>query len=196
MAKKSILVLESGNQYIHSLTHKKVMKKEEYQLYVNGIMLSDEIDETLYLKHLFLSSLFGNRIFLTFEPSEIENIKKFIQKLPSTVQIILKFPKNYSMADIDVRNKKRISVIVVNDRIYIQRRGYYQLFTKECELTQHELLMVSSVIFLPDYVFQSYRKEEDLDGFMDGKIKCYCNAEKIFTEKFALILKNIKETAV
>ncbi|ADA65457.1 Hypothetical protein NCDO2118_1820 [Lactococcus lactis subsp. lactis NCDO 2118] len=71
MEKLSLLAYEKEERYINLLTHKVVLKTEEYQLYVNGIKFDEEIDEKVYLKYLFLSSLYGNRLFLTIKSKDL-----------------------------------------------------------------------------------------------------------------------------
>lgn len=194
MEKLSLLAYEKEERYINLLTHKVVLKTEEYQLYVNGIKFDEEIDEKIYLKYLFLSSLYGNRLFLTIKSKELDDVIDNISQYPKTLALILSLSNIQDFQLISQKICEQILLVKVGESIYINRDNKFIELNNNLVISQNELRSISAVLFLPDYCFMKYKLEDkNWKSLMDNKVKVYYDAEKQFDTQFHSIIENIVE---
>ncbi|KEY62895.1 hypothetical protein [Lactococcus cremoris] len=194
MGKLSLLAYEKEEEYINLLTHKVVLKTEEYQLYVNGIKLDEIIDEKLYLKYLFLSSLYGNRLFLAIKSEELDDAIDNIILFPKTLALVLSLSNTQDFQLIIPKITEQIILVKVGELIYINRDNKLIELNNNLVISQNELRSISAVLFLPDYCFMNYKLEErNWKSLMDNKVKAYYDAEEQFDIRFYSIIENIVE---
>lgn len=194
MGKLSLLAYEKEEEYINLLTHKVVLKTEEYQLYVNGIKFDEEIDEKVYLKYLFLSSLYGNRLFLAIKSEELDDAIDNIILFPKTLALILSLSNTQDFQLIIPKITEQIILVKVGELIYINRDNKLIELNNNLVISQNELRSISAVLFLPDYCFMNYKLEErNWKSLMDNKVKAYYDAEEQFDIRFYSIIENIVE---
>ncbi|MCJ7969501.1 MAG: hypothetical protein MUW51_11545 [Lactococcus lactis] len=194
MGKLSLLAYEKEEEYINLLTHKVVLKTEEYQLYVNGIKLDEIIDEKLYLKYLFLSSLYGNRLFLAIKSEELDDAIDNIILFPKTLSLVLSLSNTQDYKLIIPKITEQIILVKVGELIYINRDNKLIELDNNLVISQNELRSISAVLFLPDYCFMNYKLEErNWKSLMDNKVKAYYDAEEQFDIRFYSIIENIVE---
>ncbi|KGH34083.1 hypothetical protein [Lactococcus cremoris] len=194
MGKLSLLAYEKEEEYINLLTHKVVLKTEEYQLYVNGIKLDEIIDEKLYLKYLFLSSLYGNRLFLAIKSEELDDAIDNIILFPKTLSLVLSLSNTQDFQLISQKICEQIILVKVGELIYINRDNKLIELNNNLVISQNELRSISAVLFLPDYCFMNYKLEErNWKSLMDNKVKAYYDAEEQFDIRFYSIIENIVE---
>lgn len=194
MGKLSLLAYEKEEEYINLLTHKVVLKTEEYQLYVNGIKLDEIIDEKLYLKYLFLSSLYGNRLFLAINSEELDDAIDNIILFPKTLALVLSLSNTQDFQLIIPKITEQIILVKVGELIYINRDNKLIELNNNLVISQNELRSISAVLFLPDYCFMNYKLEErNWKSLMDNKVKAYYDAEEQFDIRFYSIIENIVE---
>ncbi|TRW55698.1 hypothetical protein FNJ55_04430 [Lactococcus lactis] len=160
MGKLSLLAYEKEEEYINLLTHKVVLKTEEYQLYVNGIKLDEIIDEKLYLKYLFLSSLYGNRLFLAIKSEELDDAIDNIILFPKTLALVLSLSNTQDFQLIIPKITEQIILVKVGELIYINRDNKLIELNNNLVISKNELRSISAVLFLPDYCFMNYKLEE------------------------------------
>lgn len=194
MGKLSLLAYEKEEEYINLLTHKVVLKTEEYQLYVNGIKLDEIIDEKLYLKYLFLSSLYGNRLFLAIKSEELDDAIDNIILFPKTLALVLSLSNTQDFQLIIPKITEQIILVKVGELIYINRDNKLIELNNNLVISKNELRSISAVLFLPDYCFMNYKLEErNWKSLMDNKVKAYYDAEEQFDIRFYSIIENIVE---
>lgn len=194
MGKLSLLAYENEDRYINLLTHKVILKTEEYQLYVNGIKFDEEIDEKVYLKYLFLSSLYGNRLFLTIKSKELDDVIDNISQYPKTLALILSLRNIQDFQLISQKIREQILLVKVGESIYINRDNKFIELNNNLVISQNELQSISAVLFLPDYCFMKYKLEDkNWKLLMDNKVKVYYDAEEQFDTQFHSIIENIVE---
>lgn len=194
MGKLSLLAYEKEEEYINLLTHKVVLKTEEYQLYVNGIKLDEIIDEKIYLKYLFLSSLYGNRLFLAIKSEELDDAIDNIILFPKTLSLVLSLNNTQDYKLIIPKITEQIILVKVGELIYINRDNKLIELNNNLVISQNELRSISAVLFLPDYCFMNYKLEErNWKSLMDNKVKAYYDAEEQFDIRFYSIIENIVE---